>query len=45
VLPAGGTSARDDSVLAHRDFSSVQHRIDRSYEASVRYLQDAAERP
>jgi NTE family protein len=45
VLPAGGTSARDDSMLAHRDFSSVQHRIDRSYEASVRYLQDAAERP
>ena len=45
VLPAGGTSARDDSVLAHRDFSSVQHRIDRSYEASMAYLRDAAERP
>jgi NTE family protein len=38
VLPAGGTSARDDSMLAHRDFTSVQHRIDRSYEASMVYL-------
>jgi NTE family protein len=45
VLPAGGTSARDDSVLAHRDFSSVQHRIDKSYQASVEYLRDAAEAP
>ncbi len=45
VLPAGGTSARDDSLLAHRDFSSVQRRIDRSYEASMTYLRDAAERP
>ena len=45
VLPAGGTSARDDSLLAHRDFSSVQRRIDRSYEASLAYLRDAAERP
>jgi NTE family protein len=45
VLPAGGTSPRDDSVLAHRDFSSVQHRIDRSYEASMTYLRDAAEGP
>ncbi len=45
VLPAGGTSPRDDSVLAHRDFSSVQERIDRSYGASMAYLRDAAERP
>ncbi len=45
VLPAGGTSARDDSILAHRDFASVQERIDRSYEASLAYLRDAAERP
>jgi NTE family protein len=45
VLPAGGTSARDDSVLAHRDFSSVQDRIDRSYAASMEYLREAAERP
>ncbi|MGH3354828.1 MAG: patatin-like phospholipase family protein [Nocardioidaceae bacterium] len=40
VLPAGGTSARDDLLLAHRDFSSVQKRIDRSYEASMEYLRD-----
>jgi NTE family protein len=45
VLPAGGTSPRDDSALAHRDFSSVQRRIDRSYEESMAYLGDAAERP
>lgn len=45
VLPAGGTSARDDSLLAHRDFASVQHRIDRSYAATMDYLSDAAERP
>jgi NTE family protein len=45
VLPAGGTSARDDSLLAHRDFSSVQRRIDRSYEASTAYLRDAAQGP
>jgi NTE family protein len=45
VLPAGGTSPRDDSALAHRDFSSIQRRIDRSYEESMAYLGDAAERP
>ena len=28
VLPTGGGSARDDSLLAHRDFSGVQARID-----------------
>jgi NTE family protein len=40
VLPAGGTSPRDDSMLAHRDFTSVQQRIDRSYEASTAYLDE-----
>lgn len=40
VLPAGGTSPRDDSMLAHRDFASVQHRIDRSYEASAAFLDE-----
>ncbi|MCF6378432.1 patatin-like phospholipase family protein [Nocardioides KLBMP 9356] len=40
VLPAAGTSARDDSILAHRDFSSVQTRIDETYAASRRYLDD-----
>jgi NTE family protein len=40
VLPAGGTSARDDSMRAHRDFSSVQARIDATYDASRAYLDD-----
>jgi NTE family protein len=38
VLPAGGTSARDDSLFAYRDFSSVVERIDASYAASAEYL-------
>jgi NTE family protein len=38
VLPARGTSPRDDSLLAHRDFSRVRNRIDASYEASRDYL-------
>lgn len=38
VLPARGTSSRDDSLLAHRDFSRVSARIDASYEASRDYL-------
>ena len=41
VLPARGTSARDDSLLAHRDFSQVGARIDASYEASREYLAGA----
>jgi len=38
VLPARGTSARDDSLLAHRDFSRVRGRIDASYQASRDFL-------
>jgi NTE family protein len=38
VLPARGTSPRDDSLLAHRSFSRVRARIDASYEASRDYL-------
>jgi NTE family protein len=38
VLPAAGTSPRDDSMLAFRDFSSVQRRIDATYDASADYL-------
>jgi NTE family protein len=38
VLPARGTSARDDSLLAHRDFAAVSRRILASYEASRDYL-------
>jgi NTE family protein len=38
VLPARGTSSRDDSLLAHRDFSRVSARIEASYQASRDYL-------
>ena len=38
VLPARGTSSRDDSLFAYRDFASVQERIDRTYDASRDYL-------
>jgi NTE family protein len=39
VLPARGTSERDDTLRAGRDFGSVQRRIDETYDASVAYLQ------
>ncbi len=38
VLPTGGGSARDDSLLAYRDFRAVIRRIDAAYEASSHYL-------
>ena len=47
VLPAAGTSARDDSLLAHRALQksdagkSVQARIDATYDASRAYLDEA----
>jgi NTE family protein len=40
VLPAGGTSARDDSLLAHRDYAGIQRRIDTTYDASRRFLDE-----
>jgi NTE family protein len=40
VLPARGTSSRDDTLLGTRDFSSVQERIDATYEASRAYLEE-----
>lgn len=45
VLPAAGTSSKDDSLLAHRALldghgGSVQSRIDATYDASRRYLDD-----
>jgi NTE family protein len=40
VLPTGGSSPRDDSLLAYRDFSAVLRRIDASYAASVAYLKE-----
>jgi NTE family protein len=38
VLPAAGTSPRDDSIFAYRDFSRVQAKIDATYDASRAYL-------
>lgn len=40
VLPTGGTSDRDDSLLAHRDFASVLNRIDAAHSATVEYLKE-----
>ena len=40
VLPAGGTSARDDTLTAFRDFSGVQDRIEATYAASRAYLDE-----
>jgi NTE family protein len=40
VLPAGGTSKRDDSLRAHRDFGGVQARIDATYDVSRAFLDD-----
>ncbi|MFT3873601.1 MAG: patatin-like phospholipase family protein [Nocardioides sp.] len=40
VLPTAGTSAKDDSVFAYRDFSTVQRRMDATYDAVVAYLDD-----
>jgi NTE family protein len=40
VLPTGGGSPRDDSLLAYRDFRAVMRRIDAAYEASVAYLEE-----
>jgi NTE family protein len=39
VLPARGTSERDDSLFAYRDFSGIEERIERTYEASRDYLE------
>ena len=40
VLPTGGGSARDDSLLSYRDFTAAQRRIDAAYAASVTYLEE-----
>jgi NTE family protein len=45
VLPAAGTSPRDDSLRAHRDFSRVQARIDATYASSRAYLDEHQGRP
>ncbi|MBA2955088.1 patatin-like phospholipase family protein [Nocardioides sp. MAH-18] len=40
VLPARGTSTKDDTLLGSRDFASVQERIDLTFEASKEYLDE-----
>ncbi len=40
VLPAAGTSARDDSLLAYRDFTAVPAKIEATYQACVDYLNE-----
>jgi len=44
VLPARGTSGKDDSVLGTRDFSGMQERIDLTYEATAAYLDEHLDR-
>lgn len=41
VLPTAGTSERDDSLLAFRDYSRVQDKMQQTYLASRAYLDDA----
>ncbi|MCH1865679.1 patatin-like phospholipase family protein [Nocardioides sp. CFH 31398] len=45
VLPAAGTSERDDRLLSHRDFSDVEDRITATRAAAAAYLDDAGVRP
>ena len=40
VLPARGTSERDDTLLGTRNFAGVQERIDATYDASAAYLEE-----
>jgi NTE family protein len=40
VLPTGGGSARDDSLLAYRDFRAVTRRIEEAYVASSAYMRE-----
>ncbi len=41
VLPSGGTTSADDSLLSYRDFRAVMRKIDTAYQASVAFLEDA----
>ena len=38
VLPTGGGSAKDDSMLAYRSFDAVAGRVEKAHRASRRYL-------
>ena len=41
VLATATTAAKDDALLAYRSFSAVRDRIDRAYDASRAYLDEA----
>ena len=45
VLPTGGGSARDDSLLSYRDFKAVMRRIDEAYRETSTYLAYLEEPP
>ena len=38
VLPTGGSTPKDDSLLSYRDFRGVVRRMDAAYRASAAYL-------
>ncbi|QCW49210.1 patatin-like phospholipase family protein [Nocardioides dongxiaopingii] len=40
VLPARGTSGKDDTLRASRDFGSVERRIEQTYQACSAYLDE-----
>ncbi|MEZ5096172.1 MAG: patatin-like phospholipase family protein [Nocardioides sp.] len=40
VLPTGGTSVKDDSLFAYRDFGGVPEKIEQTYQAALEYLDD-----
>jgi NTE family protein len=40
VLPTGGGSPKDDSLLAYRSFAGIRARIDTAYEAAGAYLEE-----
>ncbi|CAN5173758.1 patatin-like phospholipase family protein [soil metagenome] len=40
VLPTGGSTAKDDSLLSYRDFRAVLRRVDAAYHASVAFLDE-----
>jgi NTE family protein len=44
VLPTAGTSSRDDSIFAYRDFSTIEAKIERTHEATLAYLDDRVSR-
>ena len=44
VAITAGTSSRDDSIFAYRDFSTIEAKIERTHEATLAYLDDRVSR-